>query len=80
LRTGAGGLDAGTMTVWQELAQADGASLDAALDKVLAQGRALIASIEGGDAAERVRSIDRMSADELRSVAYAAGAPHPSAS
>ena len=63
------------MTLWQGLVQAHGTSLDAALDKVLAQGRALIASMDGRDGAERVRSINKMSNDELRAVAYAAGRP-----
>ena len=61
------------MTRWQDLAQAHGTSLDAALDKVLAEGRALIASMEGIDGAERVGRINEMSHDELRAVAYAAG-------
>jgi hypothetical protein len=61
------------MTRWQDLAQAHGTSLDAALDKVLAQGRALIASMDGSDGAERARSINEMSHDELRAVADAAG-------
>jgi hypothetical protein len=63
------------MTRWHDLAQAHGTSLEAALDKVLAQGRALIASMDGSDGAERVRSINEMSQDDLRAVAYAAGRP-----
>jgi hypothetical protein len=63
------------MTRWQDLAEVRGTSLDAALDKVLAQGRALIAAMDGNDEAERVRSINEMSHDELRAVAFAAGRP-----
>lgn len=47
-------------------------SLDAALDGVQSEGRALIASLATRDGAARVDHVSRLSADDLRSVAYAA--------
>jgi hypothetical protein len=47
-------------------------SLDAALDVVLGEGRALIASLATIDGAARVDHVNRLSEDDLRSVAYAA--------
>jgi hypothetical protein len=47
-------------------------SLDAALDVVLGDGRALIASLATSDGAARVDHVNRLSTDDLRSVAYAA--------
>jgi len=52
-------------------------SLDAALDAVLNEGRALIATLETTDGAARADRVNRLSADDLRSVAYAAGGPGP---
>ena len=49
-------------------------SLDAALDTVLSEGRALIASIATTDGDARVHHVNRLSEDDLRSVAYAAAA------
>jgi hypothetical protein len=49
-------------------------SLEEALDVVLSEGRALIASLATSDGAARVDHINRLSADDLRSVAYAAAA------
>jgi hypothetical protein len=68
------------MASWGELVErlesghGNGHSVDEALDVVLSQGRALIASIAGSDGAERVERVSRLSDDELRAVAYAAGA------
>ncbi len=47
-------------------------SLDAALDGVQSEGRALITSLATRDGAARVDHVNRLSADDLRSVAYAA--------
>jgi hypothetical protein len=75
------------MTRWQELTEHLAAhgqdateserrltrqSLDAALDVVLSEGRALIASLATTDGAARVEHVNRLSEDDLRSVAYAA--------
>jgi hypothetical protein len=49
-------------------------SLDAALDVVLSEGRALIASLEATDGATRADHVSRLSEDDLRTVAYAAAA------
>ena len=49
-------------------------SLEAALDVVMSEGRALIASLATTDGAARVDHVNRLSADDLRSVAYAAAA------
>jgi hypothetical protein len=68
------------MTSWGELTEAKGDTLDAALDVILSQGRALIASLAGSDGAERAHHVNRLSEDELRAVAYAAGTtPQPGA-
>jgi hypothetical protein len=47
-------------------------SLDAALDVVLSEGRALIASLATTDGVTRVDHVNRLSEDDLRSLAYAA--------
>jgi hypothetical protein len=47
-------------------------SLDAALDVVLSEGRALIASLATTDGVARVDHVNRLREDDLRSVAYAA--------
>jgi hypothetical protein len=75
------------MTRWQELTEHLAAhgqdateserrltrqALDAALDVVLSEGRALIASLATTDGAARVDQVNRLSEDDLRSVAYAA--------
>jgi hypothetical protein len=65
------------MTSWRELRQAEAGALDEALDLVLSEGRALIASLAGSEGAERVERVNGMSEDELRAVAYAAAHPHP---
>ena len=49
-------------------------SLDAALDVVLSEGRALIASLASTDGAARADHVNRLSEDDLRTVAYAAAA------
>jgi hypothetical protein len=49
-----------------------GQSLDAMLDTVLSEGRALIASLATTDGVARVDHVNRLSEDDLRSVAYAA--------
>jgi hypothetical protein len=46
--------------------------LDAALDTVLSEGRALIASLATTDGEGRVEHVNRLREDDLRSVAYAA--------
>ena len=66
-----------SMTSWQELAQADPGSFDAAVDKVLSQGRALIASMADFDGARRADRVSGMNDDELRAVAFAAATPQP---
>jgi hypothetical protein len=66
-------------TSWVEMRAAKGDGLDAALDTVLRQGRALIASLAGTDGAERADRVDRLTDDELRAVAYAAGEPSAAA-
>ena len=47
-------------------------SLDPALDVVVNEGRALIASLATTRGVERVAHVNRLSDDDLRSVAYAA--------
>jgi hypothetical protein len=49
-------------------------SLDAALDTVLSEGQALIASLAATDGIARVDHVNRLSEDDLRAVAYAAPA------
>ena len=49
-------------------------SLDAALDTVLSEGRALIASLAATDGIARVDHVNRLSEDDLRVLAYAAPA------
>jgi len=51
-------------------------SLDAALDTVLSQGRAVIASLANVEGASRVDLVNRLEEDDLRSVAFAAAASH----
>jgi hypothetical protein len=52
-------------------------SLDAALDVVLSEGRALIASLATTDRVARIDHVNRLSEDDLRSLAYAARSPGP---
>jgi hypothetical protein len=52
-------------------------SLDATLDVVLSEGRALIAALETTDGIARVEHVNRLSEDDLRSLAYAAGSGGP---
>ena len=47
-------------------------SLEAALDVVLGEGRALIASLAATDGVARVDHVNRLTEDDLRSLAYAA--------
>jgi hypothetical protein len=47
-------------------------SLDEVLDTVLSEGRALIASLATTDGVACVDHVNRLSEDDLRSVAYAA--------
>jgi hypothetical protein len=63
------------MSSWGELAQADARGLDRALDLVMSEGRALIASIASSEGAERVERVNAMNPDQLRAVAYSAAAP-----
>jgi hypothetical protein len=42
------------------------------LDTILSEGRALIASLATTDGTERVDHVNRLSEDDLRTVAYAA--------
>ncbi len=49
-------------------------SLDAALDTVLSEGQALIASLAATDGIARVDHVNRLSEDDLRTLAYAAPA------
>lgn len=75
------------MTRWQNLTEYLGAhgheateserrlshpSLDEMLDTILSEGRALIASLATTDGTERVDHVNRLSEDDLRTVAYAA--------
>jgi hypothetical protein len=48
-------------------------SLEAALETVLGEGRALIASLATAEGEGRAEHVNRLSDDDLRSVAYAAG-------
>jgi hypothetical protein len=47
-------------------------SLDTALDTVVGDGRALIASLAATDGIARVEHVNRLSEDDLRALAYAA--------
>jgi hypothetical protein len=75
------------MTRWQELTECLAAhgheateserrlaqdSLDTALDAVLSEGRALIASLSASAGDEHVDRVNRLSEDDLRCMAYAA--------
>ena len=48
-------------------------SLETALETVLGEGQALIASLATADGEGRAEHVSRLSDDDLRSVAYAAG-------